>query len=348
MWHWLANGMPAQLAAKSKLSATPSCRRHWQPSSGEQVDRTEFVNVRQARAFLTSHFDTEPSEVALIGEGAWSRCFGFRRGDNELAIRFGNYLDDFRKDQLASAYAAPDLPIPEVLDVGQAFDGYYAISRRAHGVPLESLSAADWLAIVPSVVTALEAMRTTDLSSTSGVGGWGADGGASHSSWSSHLLAVGEDMPDQRTHGWRERLSASPSGDAAFTWGFELLKKVAKDSVLRCLLHCDLINRNVLVYDNRISAVFDWGCSRYGDHLYDLAWFEFWAPWVPQLNMHHLKSELERRWRDVGYAPKDKESRLMACYLHIGLDHLGYNAHLGDWSTLAATAERMRALVAGV
>ena len=211
------------------------------------MDTTELVNVRQARAFLASYLDTEPSEVALIGEGAWSRCFGFRRDDEELVIRFGNYVDDFRKDQLASAYATPDLPIPEVLAVGQAFDGYFAISRRAHGVPLESLSSTQWLAVVPSVVAALEAMRTTDLSSTSGVGGWGAEGQASHASWSSHLLAVGEDTPDQRTHGWRERLSASPSGDAAFTWGFELLKNVANDSVPRCLLHCDLINRNVLV-----------------------------------------------------------------------------------------------------
>ena len=148
------------------------------------MSKTEFVNISQARAFLASYLDTEPSEVALIGEGAWSRCFGFRRGDDELVIRFGNYVDDFRKDQLASAYATPDLPIPEVLDVGQAFDGYYAISRRAHGVPLESLSATQWLAIVPSVVSALEAMRTTDLSSTSGFGGWGADGQAPHASWS--------------------------------------------------------------------------------------------------------------------------------------------------------------------
>jgi hypothetical protein len=38
-------------------------------------------------------------------------------------------------------------------------------------------------------------------------------------------------------------------------------------------------------------------------------------------------------------------ARLAACYLHIGLDHLAYNAHLGDWETLAATAARMKMLV---
>jgi hygromycin-B 4-O-kinase len=312
------------------------------------MNKTGFITTGQARAFLTDYLGREPADLALVGEGAWSRCFGFRRGDEELVIRFGKYLDDFRKDQRAAAYATPALPIPPVLDVGPAFDGYFAVSKRGHGVPLESLSATEWLAAVPSVVAALEALRTADLSATSGFGGWDADGRASRASWSSHLLAVGDDTPDRRTYGWRERLAASPGGDAAFTWGFALLEQVVNDTVSRCLLHCDLINRNVLVSDGRISAVFDWGCSLYGDHLYDLAWFEFWAPWTPQLDVRTLRAELERRWHEVGYAPADKAARLLACYLHIGLDHLAYNAYLGDWPAGADVAERMRALVAEI
>ena len=51
----------------------------------------------------------------------------------------------------------------------------------------------------------------------------------------------------------------------------------------RHLIHSDLLNYNVLVADGRISAVIDWGCAMYGDFLYDLAWFEFWAPWYAGL-----------------------------------------------------------------
>ena len=58
----------------------------------------------QVQAFLASHFDRASSHVERIGEGAW-----------------------FRKDQLASTYRTPDLPIPDVLAIGAAFDGYYAI-----------------------------------------------------------------------------------------------------------------------------------------------------------------------------------------------------------------------------
>jgi hygromycin-B 4-O-kinase len=301
----------------------------------------------QVLAFLTSHFDRASSHIARIGEGAWSQCFGFRCGDQELVIRFGQHVDDFRKDQRASSYRTPDLPIPDVLAIGQAFDGYYAISTRVHGVPLERLNAAQWQSIVPPLAAALEAMRLADVSATVGFGGWGDAGDAPHPRWSGHLLTVGDDTPDRRTYGWRGRLAALPQADAVFTWGFDRLKQVATDSVPRCLIHSDLINRNVLVRETSITGVFDWGCACYGDHLYDLAWFEFWAPWFPSLNIDLLRSELERRWRAVGYVLHQREERLMACYLHIGLDHLAYNAHLGDWAALAATAERMQALVGG-
>ena len=113
----------------------------------------------------------------------------------------------------------------------------------------------------------------------------------------------------------------------------------------RSLIHSDLINRNVLVHEDKISGIFDWGCSIYGDHLYELAWFEFWAPWLPTLDIPYLRSALEQRWAEVGYAPVDQAARLMACYLHIGLDHLAYNAYKGDWPAVAATAARMHALV---
>ncbi|MCB0110398.1 MAG: aminoglycoside phosphotransferase family protein [Caldilineaceae bacterium] len=303
------------------------------------------VNLVQARSFLADRFQIDPTQVTLLGEGAWSRCFGFHQGKKELVIRFGNHVDDFEKDQVAHRYAAPDLPIPQVTEIGEAFDGYYAISTRAHGVVLEQVSTEAWRALVPAVVAALEAMRTADITDTSGFGGWGVDRNGSVASWSARLLSVDTDVPAMRTHGWRAKLATLPEGDSAFRWGYELLKQVARDDVPRCLLHCDLINRNVLVQEDRLSGVFDWGCSVYGDHLYELAWFEFWAPWMPQLDVAYLRTALETHWQAIGYDPPHKAERLAACYLHIGLDHLAYNAYLGDWSTLLATAERMQTLV---
>ena len=145
-----------------------------------------------------------------------------------------------------------------------------------------------------------------------------------------------------------ERLAANAEGEATFRWGYDLLQNVIDDSMPRSLIHADLINRNVLVDSGAITGVFDWGCSVYGDHLYDLAWFEFWSSWYPDLDMGLLWTTLRRRWQTVGYVPSNMEARLAACYLHIGLDHLAYNAYLGNWPMLAETAAAHANLGPGV
>jgi len=302
------------------------------------------INIRQAQAFLEDRFNVDPATVDFAGEGAWSQCFGFKRGTQDLVIRFGHHVDDFQKDRIASSWIAPGLPIPEVIEIGQGSDRFYAISTRVRGVPLESLSTPEWQALVPAVASALEALRLTDLSATQGYGSWGADGNARFESWYEYLLSVGDDAPDKRTHGWRERLARHVRGQVAFAWGFDLLARVASEPVPRCLIHGDLLNRNVLVGDKTISGVFDWGCSAYGDFLYDLAWFEFWAPWHPNLDIDGLKAELENRWRADDSTPANKDTRLLACHLHIGLDHLAYNAFTGNETALSETTERMEML----
>lgn len=303
------------------------------------------VTLDQAAAFLAARLDPTVTDVAEIGAGAWSRCFAFTHQGRELVARFGKHVDDFEKDRVAYRYHAPDLPVPEVHAIGAAFDGYFALSTRVHGVPLEELSADQWRAVVPSVAAALEAMRTTDLSATSGYGGWDGRGHATRRRWSDHLLAVADDSPARRTHGWRERLSEHAQLDALFRRGYARLQQVASEPIPRSLAHCDLINRNVLADDGTITGVFDWGCSIYGDHLYDLAWFNYWSPWFPELDMDELWRHIRHRWAAAEYRPHNVEDRLAACYLHIGLDHFAYNAWLEDWPMLEATAERMLTLV---
>ncbi len=302
----------------------------------------------QVVAFLNAHFEAACTEVTHVGAGAWSQCFGFRLGEQELVIRFNPHADDFHKDQRAGAFATAALPIPQVMEIGEAFDGCYAISQRVHGVPLERVNAAQWRALVPAVATALEAMRHADIASTTGVGGWGSDGNALDVGWREYLLMAADDAPIKRTHGWLKLLEASPVGKATFAWGHGLMQRIASDDVPRCLAHCDWINRNVLVAGDRINGIFDWGCSIYGDPLYDLAWFEFWSPWFPEMDVSLLRAELERRWREAGDMPANLAERLTACHLHIGLDHLGYNAFTSDNANLLATAERMRQLAPAI
>ena len=304
------------------------------------------LEVGDARRFLQEHVGRGVESVEKVGEGAWSQCYGFTDRGRELVIRFGRYLDDFEKDRRAASFGCAALPVPDVLEVGRAFGGHFAISSRAHGEPLESLSASEWKKVLPSLFDALDAVRAVDLSETSGYGGWDAQGNATHATWRDFLLAVDADTPELRSHGWRQRLIDSPIGDEAFRAGHERVAELTRATPQeRYLVHADLINRNVLVTAERISAIFDWGCSFYGDFLYDIAWLEFWSPWSEALAASDIRSEATRHYAAIGLDVPDFDERLRCCMIHIGLDHQAYNAHTGDMEALDAVTKRLLPLL---
>ena len=75
----------------------------------------------------------------------------------------------------------------------------------------------------------------------------------------------------------------SPTATATFEEGYGRLKELVEFCPEdRHLVHEDLMNFNVLVDRDRISAVLDWGSSIYGDFLYDLVKIVFYEPWYPQ------------------------------------------------------------------
>ena len=302
--------------------------------------------VREASDFLAEHLGHDVGPVELVGEGAWSRCFGFRDDGRELVIRFGKYLDDFERDRRASSFSTPELPVPEVTEIGSALDGYFAISSRAYGEPLESLSATAWVQTLPALFAVLDAIRGIDVSETSGYGGWDARGDARVSSWREFLLSVEADDRSRRTYGWRQRLADSSVGDAPFRAGMARIAELADSCPdARFVVHADLINRNVLVEADRITAVFDWGCSFYGDFLYDIAWLEFWAPWYPAIAAIDIRSEARRHYASIGLEVDDLDTRLRCYLIHIGLDHQAYCAFTGRDEDLARVTERTLAYV---
>jgi len=294
------------------------------------------IDERAAAEFLNEHLDGVEN-VEFVGEGAWSRCFGFSCDARALVVRFGRHRVDFEKDRVAAAWRSVNLPIPEVLEIGEAFGGYFAISTRAHGVPLESLDARGWRSVTPSLLRALDDLRSIPVTAAHRFG----DDQAGHfASWRDYLLSVQHDAPG-RTHGWRERLRGSERGAAVFAAGLDRLAEISHDLLVEpTFVHNDLVNRNVLVEGSVVTAIFDWGCAFAGDFLYDIAAIVFWTPWYAALRDVDLLEHALAHFDAVGADLHDVRRRLEACALHIGLVHIAYNAFLGDWSTLDLTADR--------
>jgi hygromycin-B 4-O-kinase len=293
------------------------------------------ATVHGAAQFLNTHLGHDVGPVELVGEGEWSRCFGFRDGERDLVIRFGHHLEDFERDRRAATFASPALPVPEVVEIGAALDGWFAISTRVHGLALEVLDRAAWSAALPAIREVLEALRAIDVSTTDGFGAWDATGDAPYATWRDFLLAVDEDGPAHRSAGWRQRLADSCVGDQAYEEGLARLRELT-DGVVpdRRVVHGDLLNRNVLVERDRITGVFDWGCSIYGDPVYEVALMMFWDPWHPTIDVEPLLD-----------LAGDDDARLRACLIHVGLQHQGYCAFLGRDDDLRKITAQTNALL---
>ena len=298
-----------------------------------------IVDLVRVQAFLATRFGSDGGDVAQLGMGVWSQAFAFRRAGRDYVIRFGAHQEDFAKDRLAARYAGPALPIPRVVELGVAFGGYYAISERIFGGYLDDLDETQMRALLPSLFAALDAARLADLSGTTGYGAWGADGTAPYPSWRAALLDVANDRPADRTHGWRERLVASPVGVGPFEEAYRHLRALA-DRVPeeRHLIHSDLRHYNVLVEGDRVTGVLDWGCGMYGDFVYDLAWLCFWQPWYPAWQRIDFRVEAMRHHAAIGLDVPHFEERLCCCQIHIGLAGQAYMAYAGNWADLPDTA----------
>jgi hygromycin-B 4-O-kinase len=301
-------------------------------------------------AFLRAHLGDGIDAVERIPLGQWSKAFSFhdRARERDFIVRFSQLDEDFRKDQRAMAYTSADLPVPRLVEIGEAFDGFYAISERAFGEVLEERDEASMRRVLPSLLAMLDATRRVDLSTAEGYGGWRGDGRGSHPSWRAAVLGVALDTPDLHTHGWRARLAQSEIGMRAFEAAFaEVERLVDACPNERHLVHSDLLYYNVLVADERISAVLDWGSSMYGDFLWDLAWFTFWQPWYTAWSGIDFRVAGREHFAEIGVDIPNFDERMRCYELCIGLDGIAYQVWSSRWSDAEWTAERTLAVVRG-
>jgi len=304
------------------------------------------VTDTQAGAFLLERFGGEAGPPAAVGQGEWSKAYAFSRADTDYIVRFSTLDEDFEKDRLAAArYSSRDLPIPPIIELGEAFDGFYAISERMPGSYLDAVDERQMRTLLPSLFAALDATRFADVSATLGYGIWEADGNAPHPTWRAALLDVVNDRPIDRVHGWRERLASSATGMGRFEEALRLFQALVDQAPEgRHLIHSDLLHFNVLVSGDQITAVIDWGCSMYGDFLYDVAWFSFWSPWYRAWDGIDFASEAWRHFESIGLTVPHFEERLRCYELHIGLSGQAYCAFAGHWDDLEWTAQRSLAV----
>ena len=100
-----------------------------------------------------------PQDLEALAGGAWSSAWAYRAGGEELVLRFGPEVSWYEADRMAMAFSGPDLPVPEIREVGTTPSGRaYAISVRHHGRFLEDTPAEQASALAPALTRLLVAL----------------------------------------------------------------------------------------------------------------------------------------------------------------------------------------------
>lgn len=296
--------------------------------------------IGQIADWLAIKYDDAAIELAPISGGFWSAAYTYRVAEDEFVLRFSDMSDGFVIDRAAMRFTAPDLPIPEVLDVGEALGHHYAISRRHEGRFLEDVSEEDADAAGGAMERLLAALRAVPSNPDDPVVWYEPDAGLTWRGWLRGGLL---DKPDSIVNGWRKKLAENDQIEATFRACESRIEELVRYCPeRRDLVHGDLLHQNVLISEDaaRVTAIFSWKCSVRGDFLFDTAWCTFWGPWHPGIAAADL-------WPRTLNAPDLGETDLIDaslrhhCYeLQIAASHFGWYVWTGNDQDLAAVAAR--------
>ena len=296
-------------------------------------------HLEPIRVVLAERFE-HVRDVEELQPGGWSRAYSFRSGQHGLILRVGHHAEDFNKERYAATWRVPGVPVPAVLDLGEAFDGFYIVSRRHEGQKLADLDPSRVPRVIERLFEVLVAIRLIRLPGR-GFGVWTTPAcDASATTWGEHLRGVGS-RDETRLVGWRRKLAAHPRANHAFEQGCAALEELTIDlPETRGLVHADLLLNHLVDENDRVTAVFDWGNALAGDPLYDIAWILYCIPWFPAIDRRHVLALARRHF------PDDDVDRLLPLYeLHIGVASLQYQAFAEDLASLGTSTASISRLL---
>jgi hygromycin-B 4-O-kinase len=221
----------------------------------------------QALAALDELWNFPVEDLTPLKDGEVSAAFAFRSDGSEYILRISHRPENFQKDRLVfERLNGTSVPVPAVHLLSAYQDLAVCVSERLPGQLFCDLPVDRQRELAPKLLEVLSAIHHTDVSDTSGYGGW-TDWIGPSTSAASEIAETIRDLEAQ----------AAEANDSemkhALTAARRFLPYVSEE---RRLLHGDYGFNNVVTDGTSITGVFDWANSAYGDPVKDVAWLNFW------------------------------------------------------------------------
>ncbi len=296
-------------------------------------------DVNEVHEFLSERYG-HLDKLSTLQHGGWSSAFGFRARSRDLVVRFGHHREEFEKERVAANWNTNGVPVPEILEVGDAFNGSFVVSQRYFGTKLADLELHRVPSAIGSLFDVLVAMRDIPLLGK-GYGIWVSPTcDAPATTWAEYICGVG-DRDESRLVDWRSKLALHSIANSAFQRGCNRLADLAGSVPnVRGLVHADLLLNHLIGDHNEIVTVFDWGNAMAGHPLFDVAWILFCIPWFPEIDREYVLGLVRTHFDDSNL------ERLLQIYqLHIGVASLQYQAFADDMASIITTSALVEQLL---
>ncbi len=265
--------------------------------------------------FIKNNFDNSVSNLEFINGGEMSQAFSFQTSTGNFIVRVNTSARSFYKDQYAfEHFGGKGIPIPKIIKIGQ-IDNYYhfAISEKAEGKHITALTEEEYKKTLPSLLEIMDTIHELNIKETKGFGKWDLKGVGAYNTWKSFILAV---------HEWPEKENLFETSFLEKDIWQKVYSEIKKLSEFcpeeKYLIHGDYGNNNAVSDGEKVTGIFDWAESSYGDYLYDIAWITFW------LKKPERIKEIEDHYETKNIS--NFAQRLLCYKLRIGLSSLSFYA----------------------
>lgn len=273
------------------------------------------------KAFLRDHCMSKVDALQQMVEGEESQAFSFIFEGEEFVMRINSSIDGFLKDAYAYAhFHSEQVPIPNVIQTGYIDKQHaFCISEKMPGITLQDADHTTLQRLLKPTADAWLALSQSNLGNTTGFGNFDVHGQGAYATWHEFLQVP-------QSYAWERALPTKEL--AACQEVLALLLALAPQCPEeRALVHSDFGSNNVLTDGERITAILDWDCAKYGDALFDVATAYFWSPWLECMRMQADYFE-----EYLSNLPHYQE-RILCYQLRIGLAEVYDTALQQKWDT---------------
>jgi len=270
------------------------------------------VDIELIKDFLNKKYPNYSSLKNIKG-GEFSAVYFFKSQNQNYVLRVKHSIKTYYKEEFVYIMLNKSgISIPEVIEVGHLNDKIvYCISIKSEGVTYDTLTTQEKHECLDNFIKNLKLIHQFKHN-IKGYGLFDNQGVGENNSW---YLGFKTDIEKFKNYNtkliWDEKLC-----NKLVLRLKALIKFIPKN--ISYLYHGDYGNGNLLIKNNKVSAVLDWGdSSGIGDFVYDISWLDYWSKSICYKD-YYVK-DIDDRWNMENF-----EERYLFYQLYIALTTLEF------------------------